>query len=116
LQLIVQDLSAAVSKGAALLPASLKHRITFQEHDMFSPQPVLGAEVYYLRHVLHDWPDEFAVKIIANLVPALKDGARVLISEGIIPPPGTLHGTDERLMRFVLSLADLPFRIVPKMD
>lgn len=68
---------------------------------MFTPQPVHGADVYYLRHILHDWPDEFAVKIIANLVPALKDGARILISDSVIPEPGMLHGADEKFVRYL---------------
>lgn len=101
LEFVVQDLGAAVAAGAEQLPASLKDRIKFEEHDMFSPQRVAGAGVYYLRHILHDWPDEFATKIIANLVPALKDGSKVLISDSVIPPPGQLHGADEKFVRYV---------------
>ena len=67
----------------------LQRRITFTHHDFFEPQPV-QADVYFFRHVLHDWPDADCVRILQALIPALKDGARVLISEGAMPePPAT---------------------------
>lgn len=81
------------------MPPALEHRVRFEEHDMFTEQLVKGADVYYLRHILHDWPDKYAVKIVANLVPALKHGARILVSDSVIPPPGELHGLDEKLVR-----------------
>ncbi|KAL1969135.1 hypothetical protein VTN77DRAFT_389 [Rasamsonia byssochlamydoides] len=67
----------------------LQQRITFTEHDFFEPQPV-QADVYFFRHVLHDWSDADCVRILRALLPALKDGARVLVSEGVMPePPAT---------------------------
>ncbi|KAI0898948.1 S-adenosyl-L-methionine-dependent methyltransferase [Annulohypoxylon nitens] len=65
---------------------SLESRIKFMEHNFFKPQPVT-ADVYIYRHVLHDWDDEDSIKILSSLFPALKPGARILISEGIVPSP-----------------------------
>jgi SAM-dependent methyltransferase len=101
LSFIVQDFAVTVDAGRKALPSVLTERITFQEHDMFTPQPFVGADAYYLRHILHDWPDKYAIKIISNLIPALKHGARVLISDSVIPPPGQLHGLDEKLVRYL---------------
>ena len=64
----------------------LQQRITFLEHDFFTPQPI-QADVYFLRHILIDWTDVEGIKIIQALIPALKDGARVLLSEAVIPEP-----------------------------
>ena len=64
----------------------LERRITFLEHDFFKPQPV-QADVYFLRHILIDWPDAKGIEIIRALIPALKDGARVLLSEAVMPEP-----------------------------
>lgn len=70
--------------------ADLQQRITFREHDFFQPQPVHDADVYFFCHVLHDWSDEDCIRIIRALLPALKNGARVLVSEGVMPePPAT---------------------------
>ncbi|KAI2633031.1 putative O-methyltransferase [Hypomontagnella submonticulosa] len=86
---IVQDsnLSALeMGRRAVANDASLQSRVSFTEYDFFKPQPV-QADIYIYRHILHDWSDEDSVKILSSLLPALKPGARVLISEGIIPDP-----------------------------
>ncbi|KAL2796211.1 S-adenosyl-L-methionine-dependent methyltransferase [Aspergillus keveii] len=101
LSFIVQDLDGAITSGTASLPASLQDRITFEVHDMFTPQTHQGIEIFYLRHILHDWPDDWAVKILKNLVPALKPSSRIIISDSVIPPPEQLHGLHERFVRYL---------------
>ncbi|KAL2859608.1 S-adenosyl-L-methionine-dependent methyltransferase [Aspergillus pseudodeflectus] len=101
LSFIVQDLEGAITSGAASLPASLQDRITFEVHNMFTPQTRQGIDVFYLRHILHDWPDDWAVKILKNLVPALKPTSRIIISDSVIPPPDQLHGLHERFVRYL---------------
>lgn len=86
---IVQDsnLSALeMGRRAVAGDSSLQSRISFTEYDFFKPQPV-QADIYIYRHILHDWSDEDSVKILSSLLPSLKPGARVLISEAIVPDP-----------------------------
>ena len=46
----------------------------------------LGAEVYFFRHVFHDWPDEAARQILQNTTPALKPGqSRIVIVDVVVP-------------------------------
>lgn len=66
--------------------------VTYQAHDFFQEQPVAGADVYFLRHVMHNHPDEACVSILRALVPALRPGGRVLVSEYVVPPVGQLAG------------------------
>lgn len=93
---IVQDNNIAaldMGRRAVEVDADLKARISFEEYNFFSPQPV-QADIYIFRHILHDWNDEDSVKILSSLLPALKAGARVLISEGLLPqPPATRLNT-----------------------
>lgn len=72
-------------------------RFDFQVHDLFKPQPVRAA-VYIFRHIFHDWSDEDTVKMLKNLVPGLQNGAKVLVSEGIVPldPAMTANTLDEK--------------------
>lgn len=58
----------------------------FQKHNFFEEQPVC-AEFYILRHVLHDWQDEDCITILKALLPALEPGAKVFVSEAILPDP-----------------------------
>lgn len=84
---VVQDLPDVIA--SAEIPEDLRDggRLQFMAHHFFHEQPVKGADVYHLRWVLHDWPDKYAVQILQNLIPALKKGARVLVSELCLPQP-----------------------------
>lgn len=61
---------------------------------MFTPQPVEGADIYFLRNVFHNWSDGHCVRILKALVPALKPGSRVLVCEHIIPERGSAPAVD----------------------
>lgn len=82
-RVILQDREPVI---ASVLAAADKN-VPFeaQAHDFFTPQPVKFARVYSLHSILHDWGDEDGVKILQNLVPALKKGySRVLFNEIVI--------------------------------
>jgi len=78
---IVQDLPGTVEEGKQILPKELEHRVYFMAHDFMNEQPVKGADVYFFRFILHNWSDKYATKILRNLMPAMKDGSRVVIYE-----------------------------------
>lgn len=68
-------------------------------HEFFAEQPVQGADVYYFRCILHDWSDKYAIRILRSLIPALKVGARILLSEYVVPEPGEISSYQERVLR-----------------
>lgn len=85
LKVVVQDTPDVVEQGRAILAnRAVSSNVEFQAHDFFGPQPIQGADAYFLRMVLHDWPDEFCLKIIRHIVPALKPGARLIINDHCI--------------------------------
>jgi 6-hydroxytryprostatin B O-methyltransferase len=84
LKIIIQDLEVNRQYAAELIPAELRNRITFQVQDFFQPQIVkTGAKVFFLRHIIHDWPDEDACRILKQLVPEVENGARILVSDRV---------------------------------
>jgi len=44
-----------------------------------------GADAYLLRHVVHDWNDEDAARILRNCRTAMKPGGKVLVVEIVVP-------------------------------
>jgi len=103
LHAVVQDLPEVV--GTAEVPEDLQNRMNFQAHDFFTVQPQIGADVYLLRNILHDWSDKYAIKILKSLVPALKHGAKIILNEICLPEPGKLPLYEEQFLRgFDLSL------------
>ena len=51
--------------------------------DFFAEIPV-EADVYLMKHIIHDWNDEQSVAILNNLAKSAKPGAKVLLVEGVI--------------------------------
>ncbi|KAK5125351.1 hypothetical protein LTR85_000460 [Meristemomyces frigidus] len=100
LHFVVQDLPEVIEGAAAkLLDGDAKDRIEFVAHDMFTKQPVQGAQVYLLRYVLHDWRDRYCIDILQKLIPCLKAGARVVIQDHLLAEPGTMSLLQEMQMR-----------------
>lgn len=63
-------------------------RIELQVHDFFTPQPIKGARAYFMRSVLHDWPDEQCRKILGHLKDAMDPGySKILISDCVSASP-----------------------------
>ncbi|KAJ0417137.1 hypothetical protein BJY00DRAFT_316254 [Aspergillus carlsbadensis] len=80
-------LGSVCQRGESLLPADLRGRIQSQANDMFQEQ----AQI----------PDRKVVYFPRAIVPALKPGDRTVLSDQILPEPGTASPTVERLMRFM---------------
>ncbi|KAI0169783.1 S-adenosyl-L-methionine-dependent methyltransferase [Hypoxylon sp. FL1284] len=101
LRFVVQDLAATVAGAPdpVCADAQVARRVRLQAHDFFGEQPVRGADVYLLRWIMHNYSRPYAVRILRNLVPALKPGARVLINDHCFRSPGAESPWDERLMR-----------------
>ncbi|KAF2994622.1 hypothetical protein E8E13_003550 [Curvularia kusanoi] len=53
-------------------------------HDFTNAQPVQGACVYYLRNILHDWPDQACQDILRHLKAALASDSVILLDELVI--------------------------------
>jgi hypothetical protein len=83
-----------------LIPEPVQSKIMLMGHDFFTEQPVKDADVYFFRCTLHNWSDELVVKILKALIPALKLGARVVIQDNGLAPPGTIGLSDEINQRY----------------
>jgi hypothetical protein len=94
----VQDFPGLEAQFTAARPADLSSRVSFQPHNFFTEQPVKEADVFVLKHILHDWSDPYATRIIRNLIPALQPGNRVMVVDGILPPRGVLPPMPERFL------------------
>jgi hypothetical protein len=55
--------------------------------------------VYFFRWIIHNYSTPFAVKILKNLIPALKPGARIVINDHCLRKAGQEDPWDETVMR-----------------
>ncbi|KAK2593655.1 hypothetical protein QQS21_008659 [Conoideocrella luteorostrata] len=82
---VVQDLAHVISQMPPQPTHQLEHRVRFVEHDFFTPQHADSVPTaFVLRYILHNWSDQYVVKILNNLVPAMRRGSKVLIWEHVL--------------------------------
>ncbi|KAK4553125.1 hypothetical protein LTR86_009852 [Recurvomyces mirabilis] len=99
---VVQDYEHTIKEGAARLPAELSDRIEFVGHDIFSPQPVQGADIYMMRHICHNWSTAKSAEIIQQIVPRMKATSKILLVEVVVLPSNQEDSAvAERYMRNV---------------
>ncbi|KAF9496922.1 S-adenosyl-L-methionine-dependent methyltransferase [Pleurotus eryngii] len=89
LRLVIQDMPHVVDQAKEFWaqedPSAVQNsRVAFAALDFFTEVPVAGCDFYYIRHILHDWPDAECVKILSNVRKAMKPTSRVLIHEFVL--------------------------------
>ncbi|KAJ8494380.1 hypothetical protein ONZ45_g13265 [Pleurotus djamor] len=89
LNVVVQDTPSVVEQGREYwekeYPEALKNRrVSFVSLDFLKESPVTGGAVYYLRHVLHDWPDAQCLEILKNIRKVTQPGCKLLINEFVL--------------------------------
>lgn len=79
---IVQDL-ASTFEAVPNPPAGVE----FMPYDIFTPQPVKNASIYYYRHIFHDWSDGDCTKFLEQVVPLLKEQpqSKLLLVDLVLP-------------------------------
>jgi hypothetical protein len=83
---ILFDLPGVAERARAnLASAGLSGRCEVVGGDFFA-SVIGGADAYLLRHIIHDWDDERAVRILKNVHRAMGDGGKLLLVESVIPP------------------------------
>ena len=62
-----------------------------------------GGDLYVMKNIIHDWPDDRAQQILKTVRAATRDGATLLLVECVIPP----HDRD-----FIANWSDLGMLVV----
>ncbi|OJJ72182.1 hypothetical protein ASPBRDRAFT_196291 [Aspergillus brasiliensis CBS 101740] len=78
-RIVVEDLAPVIAHA-------LPHpRVEHLAHDFWTPQPLAGATFYYLRNVLHDYPDNQCVTLLQLQRDAMGPNSTLLIDEIVCP-------------------------------
>lgn len=82
---VLFDLPEVVAGAPALLRKhGVDGRVRIEEGSFFDSAPE-GGDAYVLKNVIHDWPEEDAVRILSNVRASARAGARLLLCEFVIP-------------------------------
>ncbi|KAI5777535.1 O-methyltransferase-domain-containing protein [Geopyxis carbonaria] len=82
---VVQDLPGVIAEGESRWPKDLPAIEWMPVDFLRAPQPVRGAAVYWLRHILHDWSDTDAAQILKGVIAAMGKHSRLLICDKVLP-------------------------------
>ncbi|KAF5339494.1 hypothetical protein D9757_014699 [Collybiopsis confluens] len=77
LKIIVQDTPSVMEQAKELWGKDKSdfvhsNSVRFEAIDFLKDAPVASCDFYYLRHVLHDWPDSECLKILQNIRKAVQ--------------------------------------------
>ncbi|KAJ3494431.1 hypothetical protein NLG97_g4079 [Lecanicillium saksenae] len=91
LRLLVQDLPETEIKFRKHLEEKYpivgqSQRASFRAQDFFQTNNTKHAPIYFLRHVIHDWPEKEAVTLLQNLTEAMAPSSKILICEHMVLP------------------------------
>lgn len=82
---VLFDLSPVIAGSSFLLQEEgVSDRVELESGDFFNSIPA-GADIYLMKHIIHDWDDAGSIKILKNLRSAMDDNAKVLIIEMVVP-------------------------------
>ncbi len=82
---VLYDLPGVVADAPSLLREhNVADRVHIAEGSFFDRIPA-GGDVYILKNIIHDWPDEKAAQILRNVRAAAGPRATVLLVEFVIP-------------------------------
>lgn len=82
---ILFDLPEVAEAAAAHLAVrGVAERCTIERGSFFDTVPQ-GGDVYILKHILHDWPEQDAGRILGAVRAAMKPDARLVIVELVLP-------------------------------
>ncbi|KAF8643207.1 hypothetical protein AX16_009164 [Volvariella volvacea WC 439] len=90
LRIVVQDLPQVIEDAKKLwkevMPDAISSgRVKLESHDFFTQQPHKDADVFLMKHIIHDWSDNYAHTILRNLRTSAQPHTRLILLEGLIP-------------------------------
>ncbi len=88
---VIYDLEHALdSARRRLAGTALAQRVDLVAGSFFDSVPK-GGDAYLLKHIVHDWSDQDAVRILRNCRTAMSAGDRLLIVECVLEPGNAPH-------------------------
>jgi hypothetical protein len=81
---ILFDTQTVIQEAKEHLSSELREHVIFVAGSFFESVPV-GADVYLLKNILHNWPDEQCITILQNCRRAMALRGKILVIERVLP-------------------------------
>ncbi|KAK2595508.1 hypothetical protein QQS21_006783 [Conoideocrella luteorostrata] len=98
-KIIVQDQAPVIARSIQ------KAGIESVVHNFWQPQPVKGARIYYMRNIIHDWPDHESLELLKLTKAAMGPDSVLLIDDMVVPDTGAHWQATQLDMLMMSALA-----------
>jgi hypothetical protein len=99
LQAVVMDVPELIPVARERAPVNdptVANRLEYVGGDMFESVP--PADVYIMKHIIHDWEDEKCIRLLENCHASMRGDGRVICVDAVLPPMGNTAGTHAKLL------------------
>ncbi|MDQ6701102.1 MAG: acetylserotonin O-methyltransferase [Acidobacteriota bacterium] len=99
LQAIVMDVPELIPvarKRMTVSDPAVAARLQYVGGNMFDSVP--PADVYMLKHIIHDWDDDNCIRLLSNCRRSMRGDGRVICVDAVLPPMGNTGGTPAKLL------------------
>jgi ubiquinone/menaquinone biosynthesis C-methylase UbiE len=99
LQAVVMDIPELIPVARQRFPVkdrAVADRLEYIGGDMFESVP--PANVYIMKHIIHDWEDEKCIRLLENCRRSMQGDGRVICVDSVLPPIGNVSGTASKLL------------------
>ncbi|KAK0443670.1 S-adenosyl-L-methionine-dependent methyltransferase [Desarmillaria tabescens] len=114
LRIVLQDLPAPIELAKNEIwpkscPAAIEHgRVEFKAFDFLAESPVKGCDVYFVKNILHNWPDKECKKILQGVGSVMSTDSRLLICDYIIQ-----HANRDKTTSNLIGFKPAPEPLLP---
>ena len=74
-----------IGKASTVISSLSQSTNVYAAHDFFEPQPIKDASVFFLRFIIHEWPNAYAKKILKQLRAAAQPSTKLVICDFLVP-------------------------------
>ena len=99
----VDDLIPVARERFPLNDPDVASRFEYEGGDMFESVP--PAEVYVMKHIMHDWEDEKCIRILRNCRQSMQGAGRVISVDAVLPSMGNTGGVSAKLLDTLMLVA-----------
>ena len=78
----------------------MSSRLEHVGQDFFERVP--SADVYVMKHIIHDWEDERCIRLLKNCHQSMDSPGRIFCIDSVIPPMGDSSGVTAKLLDLVM--------------
>ncbi|CAL1708127.1 unnamed protein product [Somion occarium] len=103
IRVILQDLPPTVEQAKQFWKDTAtdivdQGRVSFVPIDFIKQSPVPEQDIYYLKHIIHDWADPDSITILSNVKKAMKPTSRLIIQEFVLQSAAPEKGEEASLI------------------